>query len=100
VFRPPLLMMDEPFGALDERTRDDMHRELLGLWEDVRPTVVFVTHSVGEALFLADRIVVMSPRPGRIVDLVDVPFPRPRSRKLRHSGEFGALAERVLDLLG
>ena len=99
VFRPRVLMMDEPFGALDELTRADMHRELLGLWNEYRPTVVFVTHSVAEALFLADRVVVMSPRPGRIVAQTPVPFARPRSDHVRYMPEFARLGDTILQRL-
>lgn len=87
-YDPPLLLMDEPFGALDQITRDEMNTELLSIWEQKQSTVVFVTHSIGEAIYLSDRIVVLSPRPGRIVDIVDVPLPRPRSPAIKRSREF------------
>src|SRR5712691_12389282 len=70
-FEPKLLLMDEPFGALDEITRDHLNEQLLRLWEQTQKTVVFVTHSIPEAVFLSNRIIVMSPRPGRIVDVID-----------------------------
>ncbi|MBN1431413.1 MAG: ABC transporter ATP-binding protein [Methanomicrobiaceae archaeon] len=77
---PKVLLMDEPFGALDAQTRNMMQRELLEIWEKTRKTIIFVTHSVDEAVFLADRIVVLSPRPGRIKDIIDVNLPRIRER--------------------
>jgi NitT/TauT family transport system ATP-binding protein len=94
-FRPKLLMMDEPFGALDEITRDRLNEQLLQLWSRERRTVVFVTHSIQEAVFLSTRIVVMSARPGRIVDVVDCPLPAPRTLEVRESPEFLEIAHRV-----
>lgn len=91
VTRPELLLMDEPFGALDEFTREDLNEELLSLWQTEPKTVVFVTHSISEAVFLSDRIVVMSARPGRIVDVIDVNLPRPRNADTRTSPEFNEL---------
>jgi NitT/TauT family transport system ATP-binding protein len=76
---PDVLLMDEPFGALDEQTKRMMQEELLRIWESERITVLFVTHSIDEAILLGDRVVVMSPRPGRIDEIVDIPLPRPRS---------------------
>jgi ABC-type nitrate/sulfonate/bicarbonate transport system ATPase subunit len=85
---PSVLLMDEPFGSLDEQTKRVMQDVLLDIWERERTTVVFVTHSIDEAIFLADRLVVMSPRPGRIAHIVDVPLERPRKRELETSPEF------------
>ena len=99
VFNPRVLMMDEPFGALDELTRMEMHRELLSLYDQSRPTVLFITHGLEEALFLSDRVVVMSARPGRVRSVVSVPFPRPREPRIRNSAEFGMLTTELLDLL-
>src|SRR5260221_13726294 len=78
-FDPALLLMDEPFGALDEIVRDHLNEQLLRLWEETGKTVVFVTHSIPEAVFLSRRIVVMLPRPGPIIDMIDCDFPRDRT---------------------
>ncbi len=94
-FDPALLLMDEPFGALDEIVRDHLNEQLLQLWAKTRKTVVFVTHSIPEAVFLSTRIVVMSPRPGRIIDVIDCTFPRERGLDIRDTPEFLAIAHRV-----
>jgi len=94
-FEPELLLMDEPFGALDEITRDHLNEQLLRLWERTGKTVVFVTHSIPEAVFLSSKIVVMSPRPGRIVDVIDCNLPRDRTLDIRESGDFAQIAHRV-----
>jgi NitT/TauT family transport system ATP-binding protein len=86
--KPDLLLMDEPYGALDVQTRDLLQIELLRIWEAERKTVVFVTHSIEEAIFLADRIVVMTPRPGRIDRIIQVPFGRPRDEAIKATPEF------------
>ncbi len=86
-FDPQLLLMDEPFGALDEIVRDKLNQQLLELWDRTRKTVVFVTHSIPEAVFLSTKIVVMSPRPGRIIDIIETNFPRePLARHPRDAG--------------
>jgi NitT/TauT family transport system ATP-binding protein len=94
-FDPDLLLMDEPFGALDEIVRDMLNQQLLELWAKTSKTVLFVTHSIPEAVFLSTRIVVMSPRPGRIHEVVACPFPRARTLDLRETPEFLAIAHRV-----
>ncbi|MHA1565816.1 MAG: ABC transporter ATP-binding protein [Alphaproteobacteria bacterium] len=94
-FDPALLLMDEPFGALDEIVRDHLNEQLLELWEKTKKTVVFVTHSIPEAVFLSTKIVVMSPRPGRVIDIIDSDLPRQRTLDLRESPEFLRIAHRV-----
>jgi NitT/TauT family transport system ATP-binding protein len=94
-FDPALLLMDEPFGALDEIIRDHLNEQLLRLWQRTGKTVVFVTHSIPEAVFLSTRIVVMSPRPGRIIDLIESNLPPGRTLDVRESAEFAAIAHRV-----
>ncbi|MGF1595102.1 MAG: ABC transporter ATP-binding protein [Kiloniellaceae bacterium] len=94
-FEPQLLLMDEPFGALDEITRDHLNEQLLRLWERTGKTVVFVTHSIPEAVFLSSKIVVMSPRPGRIVDVIDCNLPPDRTLDFRESRDFVEIAHRV-----
>ncbi len=98
LMNPKLLLMDEPFGALDAMTRDDLNVELQRVWMADEKTVFFVTHSITEAIFLADRVVVMSPSPGRIVEIIDVPLPRPRDLSIRETPEFGQLARRARHL--
>ncbi len=94
-FEPKLLMMDEPFGALDEITRDRLNEQLQQLWQRERRTVVFVTHSIAEAVYLSTKIVVMSPRPGRILKVIDSPLPAERTLDMRDTPEFMALAHEV-----
>jgi NitT/TauT family transport system ATP-binding protein len=94
-FDPALLLMDEPFGALDEIVRDHLNEQLLRLWDQTRKTVVFVTHSIPEAVFLSTKIVVMSPRPGRIIDIIRCDFPRDRTLEIRETPEFMKIAQRV-----
>jgi NitT/TauT family transport system ATP-binding protein len=92
---PDLLLMDEPFGALDEIVRDHLNEQLLRLWNKTSKTVIFVTHSIPEAVFLSTRVVVMSPRPGRITDVIDCDFPRDRTLDIRETPAFLKIAQRV-----
>ncbi|PTW59754.1 NitT/TauT family transport system ATP-binding protein [Breoghania corrubedonensis] len=94
-FDPDLLLMDEPFGALDEIVRDHLNEQLLKLWAKTEKTVVFVTHSIPEAVFLSTKIVVMSPRPGRIHDIIESDLPRERDLDIRETPEFLEIAHRV-----
>jgi NitT/TauT family transport system ATP-binding protein len=94
-FQPPILMMDEPFAALDEITREAMQDELLRLWNMTKSTVIFVTHSISEAVLLSERVIVMTDRPGRVDEIIDVPFPRPRGEELRGSPRFTELVQRI-----
>jgi NitT/TauT family transport system ATP-binding protein len=98
-FEPQMLLMDEPFGALDEITRDHLNEHLIRLWEQTRKTVVFVTHSISEAVFLSTRIVVMSPRPGRIMEVIESNLPAKRTLDIRETPDFLAVAQRVREAL-
>ena len=98
-FSPKLLLMDEPFGALDEFTRDRMNMELLRIWRQTQTTVVFVTHSISEAVFLSGRVVVMSARPGRIKDVIKLDLPRPREFETRESDEYFDAVTKVRESL-
>jgi NitT/TauT family transport system ATP-binding protein len=92
---PALLLMDEPFGALDAMTREQMNVELQRIWMESRKTVVFITHSTSEAVFLADRVLVMTPRPGKIADLFAVDLPRPRTLDVMTTEQFGVYVRRI-----
>ncbi len=96
-FDADLLLMDEPFGALDEIVRDHLNEQLLQLWDRTGKTICFVTHSIPEAVYLSTRIVVMSPRPGRIADIIESPLPRRRPLDIRDSPEFIKISHRVRD---
>ena len=98
-FEPAILLMDEPFGALDEMTRERMNSEVLRIWEQTNTTVVFVTHSIPEAVFLSSRVVVMSARPGRIVKVIDVDLPRPRTDDTRETRRYFELVTEVREAL-
>ena len=98
-FQPSILLMDEPFGALDEMTRERMNDEVLRIWEQTGTTILFVTHSIPEAVFLSSRVVVMSARPGRITKIVDVDLPRPRSEDTRETRRYFELVTEVREAL-
>jgi NitT/TauT family transport system ATP-binding protein len=98
-FEPAILLMDEPFGALDEMTRERMNSEVLRIWERTGTTIVFVTHSIPEAVFLSSRVVVMSARPGRITRVIDVDLPRPRNDETRESRRYFELVTDVREAL-
>jgi len=98
-FEPALLLMDEPFGALDEMTRERLNGELLRIWDASKSTVVFVTHSIAEAVFLSTRVVVMSARPGRVADVVEIDLPYPRTAQTREEPRYFELVTRVREAL-
>jgi len=98
VMHLPLLLLDEPFGALDAFTRDQLTVDFQHLWWSLQPTVLFVTHSISEAVFLADKVVVMTPRPGQVGAVIDIDLPRPRRLDLRASREFGAYTTRLREI--
>lgn len=97
--RPPVLLMDEPFGALDAQTRSLMQEELLAIWDKLKPTVVFVTHDIEEALFLADRVIVMESLPGRIAREISIPFPRPRAHAIMDQPAFIERRREIADVI-
>jgi NitT/TauT family transport system ATP-binding protein len=97
--QPSLLLMDEPFGALDEMTREHLNSELLDIWSETGTTVVFVTHSIPEAVFLSSRVVVMSPRPGRIAEIIDIDLPYPRDETTREEDRYYELVTEVREAL-
>jgi NitT/TauT family transport system ATP-binding protein len=98
-FSPALLLMDEPFGALDEMTRERLNAELLSIWQETGSTIVFVTHSIAEAVFLSTRVVVMSPRPGRVSDVIEIGLPQPRTAATREEPRFFELVTQVREAL-
>jgi NitT/TauT family transport system ATP-binding protein len=95
-----ILLLDEPFGALDEFTRERLNLELLRIVAEVQATTLFVTHNIAEAIFLADHVMVMTPRPGRLAAIVDIPFARPREIELQQTPEFNELVTEVRGILG
>jgi NitT/TauT family transport system ATP-binding protein len=96
---PKLLLMDEPFGALDAMTREQMNVELLKLWQEHKKTVIFITHSIPESVFLSDRVIAMTPRPGKIAEIIDIDLPRPRGLGVINTPQFGAYTSRLRTLL-
>jgi NitT/TauT family transport system ATP-binding protein len=96
---PSILLMDEPFGALDALTREVMNQEVLKIWDRAKKTVFMITHSISEAVFMSDRVVVMSPRPGRVIAEVDIPLPRPRTLEMLGEGGFAVLTRDLRRLL-
>jgi len=99
--KPSVLLMDEPFGALDSFTREEMNRLVEEIWLDTKTTIVFITHSIEEAIFLSDRVVVLSARPGRVAKVYDVPFPRPRSMEIMATREVFDLTNKIkMDIVG
>ena len=93
--RPELLLMDEPFSSLDEFTKEKLHEDLLRIWKKTNKTVIFVTHNIQEAVFLSDRVCVLSPHPGRLSGIVDVDLPRPRELKVKETAKFNELVSKV-----
>ena len=100
IHNPPLLLMDEPFGALDAITRDEMNLELLRIWNESKKTVLFITHSIPEAVFLGDRVIVMTPRPGKIAEILNIDLPHPRTTALRDHAKFIGYVKRIRERLG
>lgn len=98
-YQPDVLLMDEPFAALDAQTRELLQLELLRIWEKNNKTVIFVTHSIDEAIFLADRVAVMTARPGKIKEIIDIPLPRPRTGDIRNTNEFAKIRYQAWELL-
>jgi NitT/TauT family transport system ATP-binding protein len=98
VHDPPVLLMDEPFGALDALTREQLMLDLLKIWQERKKTVLFVTHSISEAIFLSDRVVVLTQRPARIQEIITIDLPRPRGLKVQQTMEFAAYKDRILDI--
>lgn len=95
--RPQILLMDEPFSALDEFTKEKLHEDLLRIWRKTNKTVIFVTHNIQEAVFLSDRVVVLSPHPGRVSAVIDIDIPRPRDLKVKSTQEFNNLVNKIRD---
>jgi NitT/TauT family transport system ATP-binding protein len=100
IHNPPLLLMDEPFGALDAITRDEMNLELLRIWSEWKKTVLFITHSIAEAVFLGDRVIVMTPRPGKVAEILNIDLPHPRATAVRDDTKFIGYVKRIRERLG
>jgi NitT/TauT family transport system ATP-binding protein len=96
---PDIILMDEPFSAVDEQTRELLQHELLELWAKTRKTIIFVTHSIDEAVYMSDRIIVLSARPGRIIETIDISLPRPRDDRTRAMPEFGRIRTGAWEIL-
>lgn len=99
IFHPQILLMDEPFGSLDEITRDTMNFELLRIWKEIKTTIIFVTHSISEAVLLSDKVIVLTPRPAEIKKIVTVNLSRPRSREMRREPNFVKMVEDIREQL-
>jgi NitT/TauT family transport system ATP-binding protein len=99
IYNPALLLMDEPFGALDAITREEMSHELLHIWDRTRKTVIFITHNITEAVFLGDRVAILTPRPGKIARILPVDLPRPRTPDIRLTQRFSELSKEIYDLI-
>jgi NitT/TauT family transport system ATP-binding protein len=99
IVEPKILLMDEPFGALDAQTRNDMQQFLLHLWENLKMTVLFITHDVEEAILLSNRVMVMTPRPGKVAAVIEVSLPHPRRWDMVLTDEFLDIKRQVLDIL-
>jgi NitT/TauT family transport system ATP-binding protein len=99
IHNPPLLLMDEPFGALDAITRDEMNLELLRIWSESKKTVLFITHSIPESVFLGDRVIVMTPRPGKVAEILNIDLPHPRATAVRDDGKFIGYVKRIRERL-
>lgn len=98
-YNPDVLLMDEPFGALDAQTREVLQTELLRIWESSNKTIIFITHSIDEAVYLSDRVAVMTARPGKVKEIIDIPLARPRSFDIRNSREFVKFRQQAWDVL-